>query len=575
MSDPSHQSEMFDFANRYVEEEAARDPLFATYIGVAGYDDRINDFSMDGARESLEAARGGLSGLDEIAVVDDADAVAHAVMTERLAAMRELLEGFEIVTTVSVINSPIGNVRQVFELMSAGSADDAQVIRRRLDAVEAAMSSWREGLEEAADAGHAPPRRHALGIAEQAATHADGSYLTFARRVADGCGVDLDESGLAGAATVAQDALGETGEWLREEYAPRCRESDAAGPDRYALWSSYFSGMDVDFDELYGWGVDELRRIHERMVTLGERLAPGAPSLVSVAEVLDSDDAEAVVGEDALLERLASFIEAAVRSLNGVHFDIDPRVQRCDARIAPEGSAAAPYYIGASEDLSRPGTTWFPTLGETRFPWWRIASTWYHESVPGHHLQDATIVLKRDELSRFQRTMAWTSGVGEGWALYAERFMDDLSAFSPADEFGYLQGQALRAARIVVDLGLHLGYRIPEGFDDALGESGSAGQLWTAERAVALVERWAIEHHDYAVSEVDRYLGMPAQAITYKLGERTWMGVRDDAKARLGGRFDLKEFHAAALGIGPMGLQPFVDLMGRWQGAKLFGASGH
>ena len=163
--------------------------------------------------------------------------------------------------------------------------------------------------------------------------------------------------------------------------------------------------------------------------------------------------------------------------------------------------------------------------------------------------------------------MAWTSGVGEGWALYAERFMDELGAFSPAEEFGYLQGQALRAARIVVDLGLHLGYRIPEGLDDAVGESGSGARTGRRSARSSVLERWAIEHHDDAVCEVDRYLGMPAQAITYKLGERTWLSVRDDAKARLGDRFGLKEFHAEALGIGPMGLQPFVDTMARWTNA--------
>jgi len=555
---------MFAFADRYVHDEAVRDPLFATYIGVPGYDDRLPDLSMDGARESLDATREALARLDTLALSDGIDRVAHSVMVERLHARRGLEERFEPLTTISVINSPVGNIRQVFELMAADTPEDAQTIRRRLDAVDTAMASWREGLDEAADAGHVAPRRHALGIAHQARTHADGSYLAFARRVAASCGVDVDSSGLAGAADVAQDALAETAEWLRDEYVPRARDGDAAGPTRYALWSSYFSGMDVDFDELYGWGVAELRRIHDRMVTLGERLAPGAGSLVAVAAALDGDDAGAIEGEAALLERLQRFIEEAVTSLNGVHFDIDPRVQRCDARIAPEGSAAAAYYIGPSEDLSRPGTTWFPTLGDTRFPWWRIASTWYHESVPGHHLQDATIVLKLDELSRFQRKMAWTSGVGEGWALYAERFMDELGAFSPAEEFGYLEGQALRAARVVVDLGLHLGYRIPEGLDDAVGESGSAGQFWTHERAVKVLERWAIEHHDYAVSEVDRYLGMPAQAITYKLGERTWISVRDDARARLGERFGLKEFHAQALGIGPMGLQPFVDAMALW-----------
>jgi uncharacterized protein (DUF885 family) len=563
VSEESHRSEMFAFADRYVQDEARRDPLLATYIGVPGYDDRIPDLSMDGARESLDATRAALAELEAVALVDDVDRLSHAVMVERLEARRGLEERFDSMTTISVMSSPVGNIRQVFELMSAASPEDAQTIRRRLDAVDSALSSWRDGLEEAADAGHVPARRQALGVAEQARAHARGSYASFAARAAASCGVDADSSGLSAAATVAQDAVAETAQWLREEYAPRCREADAAGPDRYALWSSYFSGIDVDFDELYGWGVEDLRRIHERMVDLGGRLAPDAASLVEVAGALDADDAGAIFGEEALLERLTTFTDTAVATLNGVHFDIDPRVQRCDARIAPEGSGAAPYYIGPSEDLTRPGTTWFPTLGATRFSWWRLASTWYHESVPGHHLQDASIVLRRDRLSRFQRTMAWTSGVGEGWALYAERFMDELGAFTPVEEFGYLQGQALRAARIVVDLGLHLGYPIPEGFDDALGES-AAGQRWNAERATALVERWTTETREYAASEVERYLGTPAQAIAYKLGERTWMSVRDDARRRLGADFDLKAFHAEALGIGPMGLQPFVDVMANW-----------
>jgi len=303
------------------------------------------------------------------------------------------------------------------------------------------------------------------------------------------------------------------------------------------------------------------------MVDLGRRLAPGATTLAEVADALDADDDRAVFGTDQLLARLEEFTERAVASLDGAHFDIDPRIRRCDARLAPEGSAAAPYYIGPSEDLSRPGITWFPTLGETRFPWWRVASTWYHEGVPGHHLQVATDVINREHLSRFQRTLAWTSGVGEGWALYAERLMDELGAFSdPADEFGYLANQALRAARVVVDLGLHLGFPVPASLEKALGEPGAGGQGWTAERAVALLRAWAIQTDAFAVSEVERYLGNPAQAIAYKLGERLWLRARADARARLGGAFSLKAFHAHALGLGPMGLAPFVEAMSRWDG---------
>src|ERR1019366_2928334 len=195
------------------------------------------------------------------------------------------------------------------------------------------------------------------------------------------------------------------------------------------------------------------------------------------------------------------------------------------------GSAAAPYYITPSEDLSRPGTTWYPTLGRTRFPWWRIASTWYHEGVPGHHLEGAGSLLLADRLSRFQRLEAWVSG--------------------------YLEGQSLRAARIVVDLGLHLGFHAPSD----LGTLGALGDCsnkpWSPEMAVALLEERAITGHEMAVSEVDRYLSTPGPAISYKVGERVWLASRADARARLGEHFDLKRFHAYALGLGPMGLDPF------------------
>jgi uncharacterized protein (DUF885 family) len=566
VSEPTTSSPVFDFAERYVVAEAARDPMLATYIGEPGYDDRLTDFSVPAGRERLEATRRALADVGALSPQTDDERVAVAVMAERLGAGIRVAERLEDYRSTSVISSPVSSIRQVFELMPASSPEDAATIRARLEAVGAALATWRSGLAEAADQGAVAPRRHILGVAEQAALHADGSYRAFAERAAASCGVDVESSGLAAAAAGAEAAVGATGEWLRDEFAARASAPDMAGAERYAVMSSYYSGIDVDFAELYAWGVEDLRALHERMVALGARLAPDASSVAAVADALDADDAGAVVGEEALVARLLAFTEVAVEELNGTHFDIDPRVQFCDARIAPPGSALAPYYIGPSEDLSRPGTTWYPTNGDTRFAWWRIPSTWYHESVPGHHLQEAMIVLRRAELTRFQRQMAWTSGVGEGWALYAERFMDELGAFAPAEEFGYLANQALRAARIVVDIGMHLGMPVPEGFDDALGEAGTAGSAWTPERAVALLDSWAIQPHAMSVSEVERYLGIPGQAISYKLGERTWIEAREAARARLGARFSLKAFHQRALSMGPMGLRPFVDTLADWDG---------
>jgi uncharacterized protein (DUF885 family) len=296
-------------------------------------------------------------------------------------------------------------------------------------------------------------------------------------------------------------------------------------------------------------------------------MAPGVDSLTGVASELDADEGRTVHGADVLLGRLRGLTSGAVEMLDGVHFDIDERVRFCDARLAPEGSAAAPYYIAPNEDLSRPGTTWFPTLGHDRFALWRLVSTWYHESVPGHHLQCATSILQRDRQTRFQRLEGFVSGYGEGWALYAERLMEELGAYAdPGDEMGYLSAQALRAARIVVDIGMHLALPAPPdiGVLGALGDV--AGRTWDAEMAVALLEERAIEPTDMAVSEVDRYLGVPGQAISYKVGERVWLEMREDARRRLGPAFDMKAWHAHALALGPMGLDPFRKQMAAFAG---------
>jgi uncharacterized protein (DUF885 family) len=187
--------------------------------------------------------------------------------------------------------------------------------------------------------------------------------------------------------------------------------------------------------------------------------------------------------------------------------------------------------------------------------------------VPGHHLQCATSIIEADRQSRFHRLEAWTSGYGEGWALYAERLMDELGFFDDlGEEMGFLAGQALRAARVMVDIGMHLQLPAPDDLGELAGLGDCSGRVWTPEMAVAVLEERAIQSHEMSVSEVERYLGLPAQAISYKVGERVWMRSREEARQRLGDDFSLKRFHAYALALGPMGLDPFEDEMRAWSG---------
>jgi uncharacterized protein (DUF885 family) len=189
---------------------------------------------------------------------------------------------------------------------------------------------------------------------------------------------------------------------------------------------------------------------------------------------------------------------------------------------------------------------WSVPKGVTEFSTWRELTTVYHEGVPGHHLQVAQTVYRKETLNKWRRLSAWTSGHGEGWALYAERLMDELGYFAePGNRMGWLDGQSLRAARVVIDIGVHCGFPAP-------AEVG--GGEWDYDKAWTYLTSHANMDEAMLRFELDRYLGWPGQAPSYKIGERLWLQLRGEARAREGDAFDLKDFHRRALDIGGVGL---------------------
>lgn len=542
---------IFRLSDEYITEATKLSPISATFLGIAGYDDQLDDFSLEGSKKKPDLIRKTLHTLASMPPRNEDDRIAAAVMLERLSSELALFDSYEAQLVCAVIASPAINIRQVFEVMPHESEEDFKNFTARLNAVKGAHDSWKSSLIDLAKMDKKAPKRQVGGVADQLLAFSKGAYSGIAKRIdPENKYPELHEAGIS-----ADSSAGELGEWLRSTYLSDAVDADGLGAARYAVWARHYTGADLDLRNTYEWGLKDLERINKRMWEVAEQIKPGAKSLKEVAEFLDRDPKYLVQGSDVLIEMLKEFTEEATAQMDGVYFDIDERIKFCDARLAPEGSAAAPYYQSPSEDLSRPGTTWFPTQGKNVFNWWRIPTMWYHEAVPGHHLQSATVIIDKDRLTRFQRTEAWTSGHGEGWALYAERFMDELGAFKdPGLEMGHLSAQAWRAVRVVVDIGLHLGYE------------DSNGKVWNYESAVELLMSHALLEEDFAKSEIDRYLGIGGQAISYKVGERVWFRAREDAKKRIGDRFSLKKFHAFALGLGPMGLDPFEDELSKWDG---------
>ncbi len=552
-------TEVFALADRVVEESAAANPIEATYTGIAGYDDRLTDYSPPAAQARADQARGWMRELTDAAVTDEHDRLAVAVMRERLQARLDVHDLGEGLRDCNVLGSPVQYPRDVFSLMRPSGEADWEVLAARVEAVPGCLDGVRASYAEGMARGLLAARRQVLGAAATASVAAgqgaDPAY--FPDLVSGYAGADpalrrrLDD-----AATAATRAYSDLAVWLRDEYAPAATETDAVGPDRYRTMARVYCGVDLDLAATYDWGWEELRRITVRMNETSARLYGGVTP-VEAMHRLDQDPDFTVVGAEATRDWLQQLTDETIASFDGRYFDIPEQIRRCETVIAPPGGASAPYYTGPSEDFSRPGRTWLPAFGQERFGVWQLTSTWYHEAVPGHHLQVAYTMLQRDRLSRFQR-IEFVSGHGEGWALYAERLMDELGYFATPDvELGYLAGQALRAARVVLDIGLHLGLAVPHDVDPVLlaGLSGDPrGLVWNAELAREFLAVRGLQQDAVAASEVDRYLGVPGQAISYKVGEREWLAAREDARAAAGPSFDLASWHMRALALGSVGL---------------------
>ncbi len=554
-------SEVYGIADRYVEELAALDPVAATGLGIAGHDEAMTDYSPAGY-EALQGLRTDTRvALDGAALSGDRDRVAREVMTNALGAQSAAYDAEDHLRGLGILGTPVQAMRMTFDQMPRDTREEWERIVTRLRKVGDGLASYRETLDLGVERGKPAAGRQAVEVARQCDTWSGrtGGTPFFDRLIdafdAAGIGDDILRGRLTDAVTAANSAFAEMGQYLAGELAPRADETDAVGPERYQRSSLLYNGAELELEETYAWGWDELYRIEEEMRATAHRIVPGG-SVAEARELLETDPERCIEGEERFQQWMQDLQERTIAELNGVHFDIPEPIQRIEAKIAPPGGALAMYYTAPSEDFSRPGRTWYPTGGKTRFPLWGEVSIAYHEGVPGHHLERASVRYKADTLSRFQRLFA-LSGYVEGWGLYAERLMSELGYLENPDYYlGMLRAQALRCVRVVVDIGMHLQLRIPE------REPFHGGETWTPELGQAFADERSQFPPEFMASEITRYLGRPGQAISYKVGERAWLEAREAAKQVQGGAFDLKAFHANAFEVGPMGLSQMQRELG-------------
>jgi uncharacterized protein (DUF885 family) len=551
--------DVYGLSDSLVDDLIELSPIAATHIGVEGFDHLWDDLSPEGVETRdtvLRRYRRAFANLP--AGKDRWEQLATRVGREYLDEHLEIIASADPFRDLNTIASPLQNIRQVFDQMDSSTVAGWENMAARMDTLEEAIGGYRRTLDVGRQRGLRAARRQVRAGIDDARIHAgqDSFFASAPAQLAEwgGAGSAL-RSHIESAARSAREAFARFANYLEKVYLPEAPIEDGVGQDRYLRQARRFLGMDIDPAETYRWGWTEVAALHRRMTSVASQI-DGRSSLPEVVHLLKTDPTRCASSPAEFVEVMTARQQQALTDLDGDHFDIPEPIKRLDVRIAPPGGSLGAYYVQPSEDFSRPGTVWY-SLGDQRaLPLWDEVSTAYHEGFPGHHMQCGVQISLADRLSRLHRVVVWHPGYGEGWALYTELLMDELGYLEkPEYELGMLSAEMTRACRVVIDIGMHLGYPIP-------GEAiYRPGEDWSFEAAVEMLTELAFLNLDYAVSEVIRYLGWPGQAISYKVGERVILDLRQRMQAREGEAYDLKEFHSRVLGSGPVGLAHLRELV--------------
>ncbi len=551
-----------DVAARYWDWYLEWHPLEATYLGVHDFDDRVPDITARGRQERRESAT---SFFDELATIDPS-VLGHADRLTYLALEQEL--GKELARQVCEPEVWVVDHREGIQLaflnivaaqpVTDPAAGDRMIVRWNAiaDYIDEYISNLRSGMERARVAPRASVERTIIQLDALLERPAD-QWPFYAP-----AGVSLDSwpedvrrrfrSEIRDAATLRiRPAYERLRDFLRDEVYPAARDSGQpglaslpGGPECYLLLVQDHTTLDLTPSVIHEMGRDELDRIREEMRALGE-ITLGTGDIGEMRARLQADP-------DMYFRwraEIVSTAEAATRRAMAVTVDwfgITPRAQLTVRPIpayeAPQSIVA--YYRQPAPDGSRPGIYFVNTYRPDIRPRYQAEVLTFHESFPGHHLQTA-VAQELEGIPEFRKHVGATAFV-EGWALYAERLADEMGAYSgDLDRLGMLSYDAWRASRLVVDTGIH-----------AFG--------WSRDQAIAFLTENTLLARENIENEVDRYITTPGQALAYKLGQLEFLRLREEARVRLGERFEIAEFHDRVLENGALSLPALREAVEAW-----------
>lgn len=556
MEQPTTDRALDDLGAEYLDLVLRTSPYVATMLGVPGYDHLVPDPSAAAVAEEERAFRDLAA---RAAALDGAgwsatDVTGRDVLVRNAvdAADRAALDDVEFQTAPMAV-APHAPVLAHLPKTRLTSAEQAEDYLTRLAALPASLDAAGARLLEGTAKGRTAAARSLQGSIATLdrlldAPLADDPLLLPAH---DGDGWQERREALV------RDAVRPALARLRETYRallPAARGDDRVGvgwlPGGEALYATYartHTTTDLSPAALHQLGLDVLAGLDEEYAQLGQEVF-GQSDPVAVRARLRDDPALRLRSTEELMAISQAALDRAEARLPEV-FGLLP-ASRCALEAVPESegvSAAPAYYTPPHAPTGRPGTYWVNPHAVTDRPRFDVEAIAFHEALPGHHLQ-LSVAQQLEGLPLWRRTM-FSTGYSEGWGLYSERLADELGLYgTPLDRFGLLSCDSWRATRLVVDTGLH-----------ALG--------WSLQQALDFMAHAVPQSAEVVRAEVERYVGMPGQALAYMVGRLEIERLRREATAALGTAFSLKGFHDTVLGVGSVPLSVLDAEVQRWVAA--------
>ena len=534
-------------------------PLDATVLGIRGRDDRLGDYTLAG--EDAVLAR-----IDDIAAraraldpgtLDADDRVTRAVVLQQAEAIGDRISARALEYTVTDwFSAPVAELMFMLPMVSIAEQAHADGYLARLAALPQALGTIADRHRRGVAQGRLPVRHQVAAAVAYLDRYLASPATDGLRRPAPPADGPVDDHAFqAGRDRLLDEtvrpALARYRDALAADILPHGRPADQAGlcwlpggDATYARLVRLHTSTDRTPEELHQTGLDVMARLAEEYIEIGSTVF-GTGDLAEVLARLRTDPALRWKDGDELLDAARAAVSRA-EDLAPQWFGRLPS-QRCTVEPVPADEApgaAAAYYLPPSLDGTRVGTYFANTYKAAERDRYSCEATAFHEAVPGHHFQ-ITLALELPDLPLLRR-IAWVTAYTEGWGLYAERLADEMGLYADAvGRLGMVTTDAMRAARLVVDTGLH-----------AKGWSRQqAVDYMAANTAMAPVEI------DF---EIDRYISDPGQALSYMVGRLEIQRIRAEAERTLGDRFDIRAFHDTVLGHGPLPLGVLDEVVRGW-----------